>query len=114
MDLREKAKNNLDKLSTASVMCAFDIIGRDYLDGETSFVNHSDGIYDLIEQFELAPNEIVEYLVDNQFYNSNDLFLTFDGEVLCSYKYLRYYKEMILKKCNGECAEFILGELNEI
>ena len=114
MDLRDKAKNNLDKLSTASVMCAFDIIGRDYLDGETSFVNHSDGIYDLIEQFELAPNEIIEYMVDNQFYHSEDLFLSFDGETLCSFRDLDYFKHMILKKMNGECAEFILGELNEI
>lgn len=114
MDIIEKAKANIDKLSTAGVMCAFDIVGREYLNNETSFVNHSDGLYDLIQQFELAPNEIVEYLVDNQFYNSNDLFLTFDGEVLCSYKDLSYYKEMILKKCDGECAEFILGELNEI
>ena len=48
MDLREQAKNKLDKLSTSDIMCAFDIIGRDYLDGETSFVNHADSIYDLI------------------------------------------------------------------
>lgn len=114
MDLRDKAKSNLDKLSTTSVMCAFDIIGRDYLGGETSFVNNSDGLYELIEQFELAPNEIIEYVFDNQNYNSEDLFLSFDGETLCSFKDLDYFKHMILKKMNGECAEFILGELNEI
>lgn len=109
MDLREQAKNKLDKLSTSDIMCAFDIIGRDYLDGETSFVNHADSIYDLIEQFELSPNEIIEYICDNEFYHSNDLFLTFDGEVLCSFRDLDYFKHMILKKMNGECAEFIMG-----
>ena len=114
LDIREQAKNNLDRLPTASIMCAFDIIGRDYLNGEASFMNHSDGIYDLIEQFELTPNEIVKYLLDNEFYHSEDLFLSFDCVTLYSFRDLDYFRHMILKKMNGECAEFILGELNEI
>lgn len=59
MDSREEAKKELNNLCSASIMCAFDIIGRDYLNGETAFTNDLDGIYDLIDQFELAPNEIV-------------------------------------------------------
>ena len=114
LDIREQAKNNLDKLSTESVMCAFDIIGRDYLNGEASFVNNSNGIYDLMEQFELTSNEMIEYLLYNEFYHNEDSFLSFDGETLCSFRNLNYFKHMILKKMNGECAEFILGELNEV
>lgn len=111
MDLKDKAINRIknNELSTADIMCAFDIIGRDYLNGETSFVNHSDGVYDLIEQFELAPNEIIEYLLDNEYYHSEDLFISFDGETLCSFRDLSYFETMIIKKINGECAEFIMG-----
>lgn len=107
---REQAKQELNKLSTASIMCAFDIIGRDYLNGETAFMNDLDGLYDLIDQFELAPNEIVGHMVGNQFYDNKDHYISFDGETLHSYGDLRYFKHMILKKMNGECAEFILNE----
>ena len=114
MDLIEQARNNLDKLPTASVMCAFDIIGREFLNGEISFINHSDDIYELIELFELPPNEIIEYIVDNKHYNSKDLFISFDGEVLCSFPDLDYFKYTIMKKMNNECANFILNELNKM
>ena len=110
MDSREEAKKELNNLCNASIMCAFDIIGRDYLHGETAFTNDLDGIYDLIDQFELAPNEIVGHMVGNQFYDNKDHYISFDGETLHSYGDLRYFKHMILKKMNGECAEFILNE----
>lgn len=41
-------KKGLNNLCSASVMCAFDIIGRDYLNGETAFTNDLDGIYEEI------------------------------------------------------------------
>lgn len=50
MDIRDEAKKELNNLCSASVMCAFDIIGREYLNGETAFVNDSDGLYDLIDK----------------------------------------------------------------
>lgn len=110
MDIRDEAKKELNNLCSASVMCAFDIIGRDYLNGETAFTNDLDGIYDLIDQFELAPNEIVKHMVGNQFYDNKDQYISFDGETLHSYNDLKYFKHMILKKMNGECAKFILSE----
>lgn len=77
---------------------------------KTAFTNDLDGIYDLIDQFELASNEIVGHMVGNQFYDNKDHYISFDGETLHSYGDLRYFKHMILKKMNGECAEFILNE----
>ena len=110
MDIRDEAKKELKNMCSASVMCAFNIIGREYLNGETAFVNDLDGIYDLIDQFELALNEIVKHMVGNQFYDNKHQYISFDGETLHGYSDLRYFKHTILKKMNGECAEFILNE----
>ncbi len=103
----EKIKNK--ELGTSDIMCAFDIIGQEYLMGEASYMNNFDDITNLIADFELEPNEILLYMLENQEYNSQDLFITFDGQKLASYKDIDYYVYWICEKMNDECAEFILN-----
>ena len=111
MSMRQSAIQRIlnNELSTADILCAFDIIGNEYLGGEQSYLNHFDGITDLITDFELEPNEIVQYMVDNNNYRTSDLFLTFDGEELTSFSDIEYFKYWVIKKMDGECAEFVLG-----
>lgn len=102
-------KINNKEVSTATIMCAFDIVGNEFLGGEMSYINHFDGISDLICDFELEANEIIEYMLENPNYNTHDLFVTFDGETLCSFEDIDYFVDTIIDKMNGECAEFILS-----
>lgn len=112
-DKIEKARSYIKSLPINTTLCAFDIIGRDYLDGESAFYNDLDGLYDLIDQFELESNEIIQFLIGNENYNIDDNFIVFDGESLWSFSNLKYFKKEIYKKCNEECAEFILSEVKQ-
>ena len=111
MDLREQAiqrvKNN--EISITNILCAFDIIGREYLNGELAYTNTFDDFFNLITDFELECNEIVGFIVRNPQYDTEDLYMSFDGEVLTSFEDTEYFERMIIKKMNGECAEFIMG-----
>lgn len=111
MDLREQAieRINNNEINICNIMVAFDIIGREYLNGECAYTNTFNDFCNLMEDFELECNEIVKFMTENPQYNTNDLFITFDGEVLTSFTDDKYFKQMITKKMNGECAEFIMG-----
>lgn len=102
----ERIKN--DEISTNMIMCAFDIIGREYLDGEMAYRNTFNDFCNLIADFGLEANEIVDFIVRNSQYNANDSFISFDGQVLTSFSDDKYFKQMIIDKMNGECAEFIM------
>ena len=111
MDLRDKAiqriKNN--ELTNTDIMCAFDLIGYEYLNGEISYLNDLNGFTDLINDFELEPDEILEFMLKNENYSISDYYIIFDGETLTSFNDLDYFKTMLEEKMNGECAEFIMG-----
>ena len=111
MDLREQAIQRIDnhELSIIDIMCAFDIIGGEYLGGEISYMNNFDGLCDLISDFELEANEILSYMLENENYFISDVFVVFDGEILASLEDEEYFIEMLKDKMNGECAEFIMG-----
>lgn len=109
MDLREQAKNKLDKLSTSDIICAFDIIGNEFLGGEMCYFNNLQSFCELIDDFELEADEILEFILKNKNYSISDCFISFDGKTLTSFKNTEYFKEMIIEKMNGECAEFIMG-----
>lgn len=103
----ERFKNK--EISTVDIMCAFDIIGAEYLGWETSYVNHFDGFCELIGDFELENNEILEFMLENPQYKTSDMFVTFDGENLVSHKDVDYFIYCLEEKMNSECAEYILG-----
>ena len=111
MDLRNKAIQRIenDEILMIDILCAFDIIGNKYLGGETSYLNNFGGFCDLITDFELEPNEILKYMLENENYFISDYFVSFDGEILCSFEDIEYFKEMVIEKMNGECAEYIMG-----
>ena len=111
MDLIEQAIKRIEnnELSATDIMCAFDIIGNEYLGGEISYMNDFNGFIDLITDFELEPNEILQFMLKNENYFISDYFIVFDGEVLTSFDDLEYFKYMLIEKMNGECAELILG-----
>ena len=111
MDLRDKAIQKIenDKLSTTDIMCAFDIIGIEFLGGDMCYFNNFQSFCDLIVDFELEDNEILEFMLKNKNYSISDCFISFDGETLTSFNNTEYFKEMIIEKMNGECAEFIMG-----
>ena len=69
MDLREQAIKKIqnNELSTDEIMCAFDIIGNEYLGGEMSYINNFDGLCELICDFELEPNIILDYMFNNDY-----------------------------------------------
>ena len=108
---RQKAIQRIlnNELSTSDILCAFDIIGAEYLGGETSYLNHFDGFSELICDFELENNEILKFMLENPHYNISDLFVTFDGETLVSHKDADYFIYYLKEKMNGECAEYILS-----
>ena len=111
MDLREQAIKRIEKkeLSTIDIMCAFDIIGADYLGGEICYCNNFNGFCELISDFELEPNIILDYMIGNDNYFMSDMFIVFDGEVLASLEDTEYFEMMLKDKMNGECAEYIMG-----
>ena len=111
MDLKEKAIKRIDnnELPDTDIMCAFDLIGYEYLGGEISYLNNFNGFCDLITDFELESNEILDFMLKNPNYFISDDYIVFDGETLTSFKDTEYFKTMLKEKMNGECAEFIMG-----
>lgn len=104
----DKAREIISRLPTSVAMCAYDIIGREYLDGETVYMNHVDGIESLIGDSGLSMRVVLDLMLGNRDYSNLDEFIVFDGKSLfsCDYDYLL---RVLSKKMNGECAEFILG-----
>ena len=109
MDLITQARNKIlnGDLDTSEKMCAFDIVGKKYLDGEMCFMNHEDGLESLKDAYNLTWYELIGYILASKNYNIRDMFVTFDGEELMSHLDIDYIECMLLKYMDEECAEEI-------
>lgn len=104
----EKAKKQLNSIKECYLMSAFDMIGFEYLENETIFYNTIDGLYNLICDFELPNNEIIEFIINNENYSEKDKYVIFNGHDLWSINNLDYVIMCLNKHMNNEVAEFIL------
>ena len=103
---------NEGKVPEDLLMCAFDMVGVEYLGGEAVYYNDVDGLYELISDFELAPNKILEYIVGvDETYNFLDMFVVFDGDMLWSIGDDESIRNCVYKDMNGEVADYILENI---
>lgn len=107
----EEAKSKLNQMQQGTIMIAFDMIGQEYLGNEAVYDNNIREIYNMIEDFNLPNNEIIEFIIDNENYNEDDEYIIFNGHDLWSIKNLDYVYMCLRKHMNQEVANFLLDEL---
>lgn len=110
MDKIEKAIKLLEKANTFTIMNAYNMASDEYLDGEQIYINDFDGFMELIEDFKLAPNEILGFMLNNKEYKITDKFIYFDGYNLESDNNINYCIMTLQKKINNEIADLIIDE----
>lgn len=108
MDKIEKAIKLLKKANTFTIMNAYNMASDEYLNGEQIYINDFDGFMELIEDFELAPNEILKFMINNRWYKMTDKFMYFDGEKLETDNDISYCVMTLRKKINNEIADLII------
>lgn len=103
----EEARKKVETLNNVDIMCAFDMIGFEYLQNETVYYNSD--LCDAFSDFEIYDlKEILDYIINNENYNTTDKYIIFDGFSLISMNDLEYCKQMIYDKMDNNTARFIL------
>lgn len=103
----EEARKKIETLNNVDIMCAFDMIGFEYLQNETVYYNSD--LCDAFNDFEIYDlKEILDYIINNENYNTTDTYIIFDGFSLISMNDLEYCKKMIYDKMDNNTARFIL------
>lgn len=103
----EEARKKVETLNNTDIMCAFDMIGFEYLQNETVYYNSD--LCDAFGDFEIYDlKEILDYIINNENYNTTDKYIIFDGFSLISMNDLEYCKKMIYDKMDNNTARFIL------
>lgn len=108
IDLNNIDLNNLDSYLETQIMTCFNIIGYDLFQGETVYLNNKQDIMELIDEFNLSKEEIIDFLVLNELYNTKDKYIIFDGHNLECFKNLSYCIKEIKKNMNYEIAQILL------
>ena len=109
-EARTLVKNN--QLTEKEVLTSFNIVGNTFLGGENAFINNNEGLTEISYDFNISRNELLSYLrrsYNEGNYHPNDRYISFDGYELVSFSSINYFKELLIQKMNGECAEFILN-----
>lgn len=108
MNKIKKAIDLLNETDIFTIMNAYNMASDEYLDGEQIYINDFDGFMELIEDFELAPNEILSFMLNNKEYKITDKFIYFDGNKLESDNNTDYCIITLKKKINNEIADLII------
>lgn len=106
MNVKKIAKSKIEDLSTSDMMYCHDITHRN--ENLIMFMNHRDGIRDLINHFEMDYEDFVEFLIDNALYETMETFIVSNGKdklFSCDDKYVI---TDLLDNMTTECAEWIV------
>lgn len=109
-EARELVKNN--QLTESELLTSFNIIGNEYLNGENAFLNNDNGLINLTYEFDVSREELLMFLrrsYSDGSYHPNDRYVSFDGGEIVSWSTINYFKDLLVQKMDGNCAEYILS-----
>lgn len=101
-----KTEQLIKEATEETILTCYARIGTEYLHGETAYTNDLQGIQELIEDWELEPNEIILYLFHNPQYSMEEEYAIFDSRTLSSVN-REYLEKTILEKQNNEIIELL-------